>query len=80
MKYREVAAMSKLQNLTLWKGEQDNNALQTFPDDLSKREQHDPSQPKLSVYSWQFYGDDETIKRRFQTSFYSKYPCRFWGK
>jgi len=37
MKYREVAAMSKLQNLTLWKGEQDNNAWQTFPDDFSKK-------------------------------------------
>src|SRR6218665_1137895 len=56
------------------RGEQDNNALQTFPDDLSKSEQHDPTQPKLSVCPWQFYGDDKTLKRRFQTSFYSEYP------
>jgi len=54
--------------------DQDNTARQTFPDDLSKSEQHDPTQPKLSVYSWRFYGDDKTLKRRFQTSFYSEYP------
>ena len=56
MKRRKVAAMSKLHNLTLWKerGDQDNNAWQTFPDDLSKSEQHDRPiiQPKLSVYPW----------------------------
>jgi len=57
----------------LERGEQDNNAWQTFPDDLSKSEQHDPTQPKLSVYPWRFYGGDKTIKRRFQTSFYSEY-------
>ena len=28
-------------------GEQDNNACQTFPDNLSKSEQHDPTQSKL---------------------------------
>ena len=38
----------------LERGEQDNNAWQTFPDDLSKSEQHDPTQPKLSVYPWRF--------------------------
>jgi len=43
-----------------------------FPDGLSKSEQHHPTQPKLSVYPWRFYGDDETLKRRFQTSFYSE--------
>jgi len=73
MKRRKVAAMSKLHNLTLWKerGDQDNNAWQTFPDDLSKSEQHDRpiTQPKLSVYPWRFYGDDKTLKRRFQTFF-----------
>ena len=58
------------------RGEQDNNAWQTFPDDLSKSEQHDPTQPigLLSVYPWRFYGDDKTLKRRFQTSFYSEHP------
>src|SRR6218665_2024664 len=76
MKRCEAAAMSKLHNLTLWKerGEQDNNAWQTFPessipDDLSKSEQHDITQPKLSVYPWRFYGDDKTLKRRFQEFF-----------
>ena len=77
------------------RGEQDNKAWQTFPDDLSKSEQHDPTQTKLSVYSWRFYGDDETLGGRIQASFYSEYPwieysvkenapfwsCwRFWGK
>jgi len=57
------------------RGEQDNNAWQTFPDDLLKSEQHDPTQPKLSVYPWRLYEDDKTLKRRFQTSFYSEYPC-----
>src|SRR6218665_1781015 len=71
MKHCEVAAMSKLQNLTLWK---EVNKTITFPGDLSKSEQHDPTQPKLSVYPWRFYGDDNTIKRRFQTSVYSEYP------
>ena len=52
------------------RGEQDNNAWQTFPDDLSKSEQHDPTQPNLSVYPWRFYGSDKTLKRRFQTSFF----------
>jgi len=51
------------------RGEQDNNACKMFPDDLSKSEQHDPAQLKLLVYPWRFYGDDETLKRRFQTSF-----------
>jgi len=60
MKHREVAAMSKLQNLTFW-GEQDNNAWQMFPNDLSKSEQHDPTQSKLSVYPWRFYGDNKTL-------------------
>ena len=32
------------------RGEQDNNAWQTFSDDLSKSAHHDPTQPKLSVY------------------------------
>src|SRR6218665_429661 len=54
------------------RGEQDNKAWQTFPDDLSKSEQHDPTQTKLSVYPWRFYGDDETLECRFQTSFYSE--------
>jgi len=77
------------------RSEQDNNALQTSLDDLSKSEQHDPTQPKLSVYLWRFYGDVKTLKRGFQTSFYFKYPwfeysikedapfcfcCCFWGK
>jgi len=44
------------------------------PDDLSKSEQHDITQPKLSVYPWRFYGDDKTLKRRFQAFFYSEYP------
>src|SRR6218665_1138893 len=76
MKRRKVAAMSKLHNLTLWKerGDQDNNAWQKFPDDLSKSELHDITQPKLSVYPWRFYGDDKTLKRRFQTFFYSECP------
>src|SRR6218665_1670062 len=56
------------------RGEQDNNAWKTCPDDLSKSEQHDPTQPKLSAYLWRFYGDDKTLKCRFQTSFYSEYP------
>ena len=47
---------------------------QTFPDDLSKSEQHDITQPKLSAYPWRFYGDDKTLKRRFQTCFYYEYP------
>jgi len=37
------------------RGEQDNNAWQTFPYDLSKSEQYDPTQPKLSVSPWRFY-------------------------
>jgi len=57
------------------RGEQDNNAWQTFPDDLFKSEQHDQTQPKLSVYPWRLYEDDKTLIRRFQTSFYSEYPC-----
>src|SRR6218665_871459 len=74
MKRRKVAAMSKLHNLTLWKerGEQDNNAWQTFPADLSKSEQHDIgpiTQPKLSVYLWRFYGDDKTLKANFKHLF-----------
>ena len=78
-------------------GEQNNNSdntCETFPDDLSKSKQHEPTQPKLSVYPWRFYGNDKTLKRRFQTSFHSEYPwieysiqqnaafcfcCRFWG-
>ena len=44
------------------RGEQDNNAWQTFPDDLSKSEQHDPTQPKLSVYPWRLYGELEMLK------------------
>src|SRR6218665_1655654 len=40
---------------------------------FSKSEQHDPTQSKLSVYPWRFYGDDKALKRRFQTSFYSEY-------
>jgi len=48
----------------LKRGEQDNNAWKTFPDDLSKSEQHDPTQSKLSLYPWQFYGDDKTLKHR----------------
>ena len=55
-------------------GEQDKNTCQTFPDDLSKSEKNDPTQPKLSVYPWRFYGSDKTMKRRFQTSFYSEFP------
>ena len=47
---------------------------------FQKREQHDPTQPTPLVYPWRFYGHDKTLKRRFQTSFYSVYPCRFWGK
>ena len=53
-------------------GEQNNNSdntCETFPDDLSKSKQHEPTQPKLSVYPWRFYGNDKTLKRRFQTSF-----------
>jgi len=50
------------------RGEQDNNAWQTFPDDFSKSEQHNPTQTKLSVYPWRFYRSDKTLKRRFQTS------------
>src|SRR6218665_523094 len=45
-----------------------------FPNDLLKSEQHDPTQSKLSVYPWRFYGDNKTLKCRFQTSFYSEYP------
>src|SRR6218665_3295134 len=76
MKRREVAAMSKLYNLTSWKkrGEQDNNVWQTFPDDLPKSEQHDIAQLKLSVYPGRFYGDDKTLKRRVQAFVYSEYP------
>ena len=82
MKRREVAAMSKLHNLTLWKerGKQDNNAWQTFTDDLSKVNNmiiislSRLTQLKLSVYPWQFYGDHKTLKRRFQAFFYSEYP------
>jgi len=48
---REVAAMSKLQNLTLCKEMNKTTRMANiFPDDLSKSEQHDPTQPKLSVY------------------------------
>ena len=54
--------------------EEDNNEWQTFPDNLSKSEQHDPTQPKLSVYPWRFYGDDKTLESRFQTSLCSEYP------
>jgi len=48
MKRREVAAEFDFMK----RGEQDNrpkipNAWQTFLDDLSKSEQHDPIQPKL---------------------------------
>ena len=53
--------------------EQDNNAWQTFPDYLSRSQQRDPTQPKLSVYPWRFHGDNNTLKRRFETSFYSEY-------
>src|SRR6218665_33075 len=56
------------------RGEQENYDWKTFPDDLSKSEQHDPTHSKLSVYPWRFNGDDKTLKRRFQTSFHSKYP------
>src|SRR6218665_323969 len=49
------------------RGEQDNDAWQTFPDDLSKREQHGPIQPKLVFYLWRFYGGHKIIKRQFQT-------------
>jgi len=41
------------------RGEQDNNEWQTFPDDFSKSEQHDPTESKLSVYPWRFYEDDK---------------------
>jgi len=58
----------------LERNEEDKNEWQPFPDDLSKSEQHDPTQPKLSVYPWRFYGDDETLESRFQTSSYSEYP------
>src|SRR6218665_4187241 len=58
----------------LERNEEDNNEWQTFPDNLSKSEQHDPTQPKLSVYPWRFYGDDKTLESRFQTSSYSEYP------
>jgi hypothetical protein len=54
--------------------EQDKSTCQTFPDDLSKSEKQDPTQPKLSVYPWRFYGNDKILKRRFQTSFYSEFP------
>src|SRR6218665_2365773 len=75
MKHREIAAMSTETSEFdfMERCEQDNNAWQTFPDDLSKSEQHQSTQPKISVYPWRFYGDDETLKRRFQTSFYSEY-------
>jgi len=59
------------------RGEQDNsdnNAWKTFPGDLWKSEQHDPNQPKLSVYPSRFHGDVNTLKCRFQISFYSEYP------
>ena len=58
MKHREIAAMSTETSEFdfMERGEQDNNAWQTFPDDLSKSEQHDPTQPKLSVFPWRFYG------------------------
>src|SRR6218665_626637 len=75
MKHREVAAMSKLQNFTSWK--EVNKTIthgKHFQMICQKSEQHDPTQPKLSVYSWRFYGDDKILKRRFQTSFYSEYP------
>src|SRR6218665_2308639 len=55
------------------RGEQENNDWETFPDDLSKSEQHDPTHSKLSVYPWRFDGDDKTLKRRFQTSFHFEY-------
>src|SRR6218665_1364696 len=58
------------------RGEQDNKAWQTFPDDLSKSEQHDPTQTKLSVYPWIEYSVKEDAlfwscwcfgeKRRFE--------------
>jgi len=68
MKHREVAAMSKLKNFTSWKEVNKTiNTWKTFPHDLSKTEQHDPTQPI------RLYGDDETLKCRFQTSFYSQY-------
>src|SRR6218665_2931702 len=100
MKHREVASISKLQNLTSWKGMKKTitngkHFQMICQNDLSKSEQDDPTQPKLSVYPWRFYGDDETLESRFQTSSYSEYPwieylikedapicfcCGFWGK
>ena len=66
--------MSKLQNLTLWKEVNKTITHGKRLDDLSKSVQHDITQPKLSVYPWRFYGDDKTLKRRFQTFLYSEYP------
>jgi len=51
MKNREVAAMSKLQNLTLWKEVTITHG-KHFQMIMSKSAHHDPTQPKLSVYPW----------------------------
>ena len=54
MKHREVAATSEFDFIE--RGEQDNNTWQTFPDDLSKSEQHDPTQP-IGLYFQFIHGD-----------------------
>src|SRR6218665_3026001 len=96
MKHREVAAMSKLQNLTLWKevnkkithGKQFQMICQKVNNMIQ------PSQNFQFIVD-DFYGYIKTLKCRFQTPFHSKYPwieysvkedapfcfcCRFWGK
>src|SRR6218665_458658 len=75
MKHREVAAMSKLQNLTLWKevnkkithGKQFQMICQKVNNMIQ------PSQNFQFIVD-DFYGYIKTLKCRFQTPFHSKYP------